>query len=166
MAQTTKHIQLVADGLDPKADIMNAQIIKSDGTVFDPAAAMVADGSITEAKLATDSVTETKIKDGSVSRLKLTADCVGEGNILPDSIATNMVKDGAITAAKMAAGVIPTIPGAATRTTLGTVKMAATLTPASKAAADTYTKAELDAVVDKLNNLIAQLKAAGIMANA
>lgn len=154
MATPIKYIQLTND--TPKHDdavSITATLINEDGSVIDPTklGGGIADGSISEAQLAEGAVGTKNIQDDSVTNAKLA----------PNAVETAAVKDGAITAAKLASGVVP---GLASTTTAGTVKKAATLAPVPAAAGENWTKAELDAQRLVINNLIAQLKAAGIMA--
>lgn len=79
----------------------------------------------------------------------------GGGTIDAGSI-TNAMLAGGITKDKLAAGVIPTVPGAATTATAGTVKKAAAVT----ALADSATLVQ---VVAAFNDLLAKGKSAGFL---
>jgi hypothetical protein len=57
----------------------------------------IADGSITEIKLANDVISTVKLQDGSVTEPKLAA----------DAVTTTKIQDGAVTASKLADGAIP-----------------------------------------------------------
>jgi hypothetical protein len=57
----------------------------------------IADGSIAEVKLATDSVSTIKLQDGSVTEVKLS----------DGAVSTNKIQDGSVTASKLADGAIP-----------------------------------------------------------
>lgn len=149
----TKKIIISSNGADSDLPAMTAVLTKADGTVVDP----------TNPTLGEKSVTTDMLQDQAVTFSKMGSDSVGEAQLLPNAVVTNNIKDGAVTKAKIAAGVIPTVPGAATATALGLVKKAATLANATNAAGDAPTAAEFNALVLKFNNLLAQLKAAGIM---
>lgn len=88
--------------------------LRGDGTWAVPTAT-IANGSVTEAKLATNAVTTIKIANGSITEQKLAANAVTESKIAAYSVSeaklatnavtTNKIKDKAVTAAKLGADV-------------------------------------------------------------
>lgn len=100
-------------------------------------------GSIDAAKLAASAVETAKIKDGAVTDAKLASDAVGEGNI----------KNGAVTRAKVKVDAL-----AATKEAPGLVRQAAKVDDCADNNAD-HLKATL-------NDLLAALRAAGVLATS
>lgn len=68
--------------------------------LFDSTAVVIADGSITAAKLASDAVTTVKILDANVTAAKLASNAVTAAKILDTNVTTAKLADGAVTALK------------------------------------------------------------------
>lgn len=113
-------VQGLQDALDAKqVQLSNedgAIVISQDGVISIAAqgitSAMIKDGAIVEAKLATDSVTSTKIKDGAV-----TTDKIGAGAITNEKLGSQAVKganieDNAVGTKQLAADVNSLLTGA------------------------------------------------------
>lgn len=102
-------VQGLQDALDAKqVQLSNedgAIVISQDGVISIAAqgitSAMIKDGAIVEAKLATDSVTTNKIKDGAVTAGKIAADAVSEATIVNGAVTTDKIGAGAITNEKL-----------------------------------------------------------------
>lgn len=80
----------------------------ADGTISTSAVAALADGSITTAKLASDSVIAAKILTGSVTTNKLASDAVTEAKILTASVTTSKLATDAVSADKILSGAVTT----------------------------------------------------------
>jgi len=63
--------------------------------------AQIADDSVTDTKIANNAVTDNNIADGSVTHPKLATDSVEEDNIKNNAVTTNKILDGTITDAKI-----------------------------------------------------------------
>lgn len=121
---TIKQVRFVkADSRNPVQDIVELAVFDASGNPVDPPTSL-ADGSVTNAKLADDAVTSSKILDGSI-----------RGADLAGSI---------VTATKIASGVLPTN---ATKENAGLVKQAAHI---NDPAGETPTKVEFIALRDAL----------------
>lgn len=68
--------------------------------------AMLADGSVTNPKLAANAVATSNIQDLAVTAAKIANDTITEAQMAPLSIGTNELIDGAVTTAKIAPGAI------------------------------------------------------------
>lgn len=121
---TIKQVRLVkADSRNPVQDIAELAVFDASGNPVD-LPTLLADGSVTTAKLANNAVTSAKIQDGSITGTDL---------------ANNTV-----TATKIASGVLPTN---ATKEKAGLVKQAAHV---ADPAGETPTKAEFIALRNAL----------------
>lgn len=78
--------------------------LRGDGTWAVPTAT-IADGSVTEAKLATNAVTTIKIANGSITEQKLAANAVTTNKIKDNAVTTTKINDKAVTTAKLGADV-------------------------------------------------------------
>lgn len=121
---TIKQVRFVkADSRNPVQDITELAVFDASGNPVDPPTAL-ADGSVTNAKLAYNAVTSVKIQDGSITGADLA--------------------DNTVTAGKIANGVLPTN---ATKEKAGLVKQAAHV---NDPAGETPTKAEFIALRNAL----------------
>lgn len=121
---TIKQVRFVkADSRNPVQEIAELAVFDASGNPVDPPTAL-ADGSVTNAKLANNAVNSGKIQNGG---------------IIGDDLANNTV-----TAAKIASGVLPTN---ATKEKAGLVKQAAHV---ADPAGETPTKAEFIALRNAL----------------
>lgn len=121
---TIKQVRFVkADSRNPVQDIAELAVFDVSGNPADPPTSL-ADGSVTNAKLANNAVNSDKIQDGSITGADLA--------------------DGSVTADKIASGVLPTN---ATKEKAGLVKQAAHV---KDPVGETPTKAEFIALRDAL----------------
>ena len=121
---TIKQVRLVkADSRNPVQDITELAVFDASGNPVDPPISL-ADGSVTNAKLATNAVNSSKIQDGSITGADLA--------------------NSTVTAAKIASGVLPTN---ATKEKAGLVKQAEHVTDP---AGETLTKADFIKLRDAL----------------
>jgi microcystin-dependent protein len=74
--------------------------------LVDLSTAILADGSVTAAKLASDAVTTVKILDGNVTTVKLTDGAVTEAKLATNAVTTAKIVDANVTEAKIASNAI------------------------------------------------------------
>lgn len=96
---------------------MSTQKVSADLLDAGAAAANLANGSITAAKLATDAVETAKIKDANVTAGKLAADAVETAKIKDDAVTTSKILNANVTPAKLSQ---PLTLGTAKASTSGT----------------------------------------------
>ena len=150
---TIKQVRFVkADSRNPVQDIAELAVFDVSGNPADPPTSL-ADGSVTNAKLANNAVNSDKIADGSVTNAKLANNAVNSGKIQEGGILGIDLANNTVTADKIASGVLPTN---ATKEKAGLVKQAAHV---ADPVGETPTKAEFIALRNAL-------VAAGQMASA
>lgn len=119
---TIKQVRFVkADSRNPVQDIAELAVFDASGNPVDPPTSL-ADGSVTNAKLANNAVNSSKIADGSVTTAKLADNAVTSVKIQDGSITGTDLANNTVTAGKIASGVLPTN---ATKEKAGLVKQAA-----------------------------------------
>jgi hypothetical protein len=82
----------------------------------------IADGSITTAKLATDSVTASKLPDGVITTVKIADANVTAAKLATDAVTTVKIADANVTAAKLASDAVTTVKIANSNVTLAKIE--------------------------------------------
>ena len=109
-------------------------------------ASSIADGAVTSAKLATNSVTSTKIVDGDVTTSKIAAGAISSEKLGDSAVATAKIANGAVTNSKLADNSVTTAKIAATAVTEVKIEDGAVTTAKIAATAITEVKLEDGAV--------------------